>query len=165
MVIRDMDWKELEENITDKKVTLFYCLKDNLNNCKSEINKSDSEMKKLDKLEGILKSLSSKGYDIKLLLMPADFCREINDYEYLEEIAFEKLSNYVDLEIKPWSQIKAENKEEYEKMRFTIDMNFLVWKKTMKNGELMCTRECCIEQMITPYVISKAYEDPIKINI
>lgn len=160
------------------------------NRKESKIDKEDLEIRTLKEIEEIFKEFNLRDYKINFILMPADvYGTEINNlpeqfvsnyFSYLGDLARLILGSLAKISIAPWSKIRTENREKYEKLKREIDNRFFDF---IKGGEYekafetacffnceneqrakMSARKYCIERLVEGNIISEVY-DPIKLSL
>lgn len=152
-----------------------------------KIEESDPEIATLKEMFMVLYQFKAVGYAPGLLLMPADvYGTEINDlpeqfvrdyFRWLEEAALRRLDSVADITVKPWSEIRNENRELYNMWCSLARMDF---NDLVKTGELEkavrvaqnfnpssaegSARKYCMERLVEAALIADLY-DPIKLSL
>jgi hypothetical protein len=170
--------------LTSKNLRLFSPWGPRYNRDSPRIERNDPEIATLKEIRTIFDRFEENGYKIDYLLMPADtYGTEVNglskefvsDYfKWLEEWAYQELGN---VEVKPWSVIRDEQRKRYDELSSEINQNFSDW---IKEGEYrnavkvarvfnperaeQSARKYCIERLVEGIIISEVY-DPIKLSL
>lgn len=154
------------------------------NRTSSRIEENDPEINTLREIKIVLDRFGSCGYNVDLLLMPADaYGTEVNSlpkdfvsnyFKWLEEWTYKEIGK---VNVKLWSTIKDEQRKRYDELSGEIDQNFSDWIKddeyenavrvarvfNPKKAE-QSARRYCIERLVEGNIISEVY-DPIKLSL
>gem|GEM_PF-848066 len=151
-----------------------------------EIAEDDAEINALKVIRTNLRIFRPEGYDVRFLLMPADaYGTEVNSldpqfvdryFNSLASVAQEIVGSVADVEVKRWSEIRAENIGQYEARRPEIERGLLdEWPDEYQEA-LRAARQFnpddatasamryCVERIIEAEIIQEQY-DPIKLSL
>ena len=150
------------------------------------IENRDPETSTLREMQSVFERFGDRGFDIDLLLMPADtYGTEINGlsegfvkeyFSWLEEWAYKELGESR-ATVKPWSAIREEQRDLYDRLRTEISQNLFdlieedEYRKAAKVAKIFnpekageSARQYCIERLVEANIISEVY-DPIKLSL
>ncbi len=154
---------------------------------RSEITEDDPELKTLREVSCVIQFFNGEGYEIEYLLMPADaYGTEVNglpktfvsDYfKWLKQAAEKIIGVNCRLIVKPWSEIRMENKDSYEKLAAETGGNL---SQKMPEGEYKRSvevarkfnpenpeenaRKYCIERIVEAKIVETCF-NPIKMSL
>ncbi len=149
-----------------------------------EIEENSPEMKTIGELVEIFQEFVGFGYKPRLVLMPADtYGIEINNlpsefvviyFDSLSRVLAKELGDLVKLEIKPWSEIRNEDRERYDELYEEMAAR---WKYSSLPSRAVNTarffnpdkpedsaRRYIIERMVEATIIEERYA-PIKLSL